>query len=297
MTTITLPEVDLFSDCVSDLTPEPASPPTEPVITSSACEPQPEQAPPPAPVIASESFRQKMTVLCRPYYATQTHLFYEWSEDQIIKYFLDLLSPQDRYTVDFAMTPDAIKLILNYEMGLEGDGFHQQVVFNKPCLDELSWVAANGLPSLNLTLNEQDELNRMMVCIKRQLDDWSMVIPYGAQHIDEVTVVDLKAFLALFAKGFSNAPLETLNLLTQERGIWRLFNLMMVHVMNKKDAIGAIFGQQSIYYRLWQLKQTDLFRLMKQFHKAAQGSTGAAPQMRRIVLKKDGRPLPVAMNY
>ncbi|MCA9797975.1 MAG: hypothetical protein KC474_00370 [Cyanobacteria bacterium HKST-UBA04] len=257
---------------------------------------------PPDPLKLSR-FKRKVLACCRAFFPIEPTLFEDWTEEEVQAYLMSVLPPHAQHAVNFSLSPHAVRLIFEHEVDIQRNApgkYGEQLVVRKQAIDTTSWLATTGLEGLSLSLEEEDTLNRMVFGLKRVMDDYHIDLPFGPDALKSyeqhqmVTMADVKVFLALFATGFGKTSLQPIDSLEEKLGLWRFFNFMWVHVMNKTEAVKQLFGAQFAYSHLWQLKQTDLFRVLKGLQ-LGNAATAQTPLASRTFFAKYQKKLPVAM--
>ena len=181
--------------------------------------------------------------------------------------YKSILPDTARFTLEFALTDEAICLILANEFRFTTNA--QNIVelrFAKNQLDHQSWLLANGLRKLPIRQGDEYRLASLVDSLMKVFSHPSVKRSINLENflVNKASLMaELTVLIALYCHNWISKPLEEFRLLDNNYGLWQLLQTALVHAMNKAAAAEVMFGADCVYTQLWQDKQTQLFQLTK----------------------------------
>lgn len=203
----------------------------------------------------------KLSVMSAPFCPLSPQVYLDCTPEFALRVFLDILPEQARQTVEFAFSPRALLLILEYE--LEVQVARRQLVFIKPALDAESWLLANGITRLpDLPPSVESELDLATEAL------WHLTALFtaGDEPVESRIALkkELKTLLVLYWQKYGqhkhSPPVPALKTVP---GMLYFLNLVVAEAIYKADATRILFGRESQYHQLWYGKQIQFYRYIR----------------------------------
>ncbi len=196
----------------------------------------------------------KLALLSEQHHWLSPQNFLDWSPQEGLALYLDILSPREREALDFAFSARAILLILEKEF--EVRVAHQGLVFVKTHLDSLSWLYANGLS----TYPDVGETALLLDTIAEEF--WLQTVRFTLEpsRFTERAILrdELSVLLMLYYHRYAPQNTGLLDQLHTFSGMRRVLSLAIAEAIYKADGAKVLFGPQAPYTRLWEKKQHQL---------------------------------------